>query len=636
MPSAVLAQTAKPPTPAPTPVPPPPLPTPKWAPCVDLVTECATVSVYADWDNPTSTMFSVAVVRTRSTGATPNNRTIWFLGEGCDIYSGMALADWIGYLTTQGYWVAVPDMRGTGMSSPRLACSDDLAGAAMPSAACAASVAAKTGGVDPALFTLAQASADLNFIISKLGSVAAHSAQYGADFVFGDSFGALWGQRFLALFPGAATRVMLSSFTAPDRYDVFDASVRNPDVVVREVLRYCSADPACNARLTNGAIDAEQLLATLLAAADEGTLPCNGKLPSTLRTERFGAGGAWRSVYTRILAQMAGPESPFALPSRAALGFIPAFLFRLQRCSDADVAAIVSLSAALDAASSAPPQPYSAGQCNRSQALRYNILFNDFPPAGAPNNVPSIELLLAVGGTLQVPPTPGFLSAARALYDAWPKTLLSPAQLQPYPTTAGSPALLVAGDVDTASRFQLAVFAQNGYSLPSWSPTFMRLPMVPHMAFYKSESSAVPLGVSCVLDAMGPYFLLAAIAPCFTQLTPLSFIDGGAASATTYFGTADAWGYVAGQTQAPIPTTPLVTPAPPTPSPPTTRPSSPTESPPLPQFLEKSLPVGAVIGIVAAVVLVAVAGGCVLKRRYSRRYRDPHAAGFYAGILNQD
>lgn len=493
--------------------------------------ECATIMVPMDWTSTAAgdnRNVTIAVSRYHPMGTTPN-RTIWFLGEGCTLQTG-ALTGWVNYLASrepQGFYVAVPDMRGTGLSTPHFTCLDDIGGDKMPTVDCANTI--KSNFSDQVKFYgLTQSAYDLNYTISMLGTAN--------NYVMADSFGSLWAQRLNALNPRLVKKMLMSGFTAPDRYDFFSSFV-NFDSVTTRILDHCQSNPVCAAR-TGGGRSLVSLLRTIMEAADNNILPCIKSLPAKMAED---VKGDWKEALGGIIARLAGPMDMFARPHRNIAEYIPAFIYRLLRCNADDVSKISKLYDVLNA--NEPKIQARDTTCRVSQALRYTIIFNEY----IQQKPRPIADMLNELGFLTIQPTSVQLTLARALYEAWPKYDVDELARK---YAGGTPMLLLAGDLDTSTSFEMAQFSMIKYD--NVNTTFRRLTQIPHQALYMPMKGS---DVSCVVQMATGYFAFQQTIPtCENDFVPLDFLgQSPSQDRVNYWGQDDMWSFTAPNVD-PVPT----------------------------------------------------------------------------------
>eukprot|EP00658_Telonema_sp_P-2_P010577 TRINITY_DN13989_c0_g1_i1.p1 TRINITY_DN13989_c0_g1~~TRINITY_DN13989_c0_g1_i1.p1 ORF type:complete len:357 (+),score=43.27 TRINITY_DN13989_c0_g1_i1:187-1257(+) len=191
---------------------------------------------------------------------TPSQGQIWLLagGPGC---SGAIHEANIAPLLTQmpAFDVLLPDHRGVGRSDP-LEC------LALPPArnlgqmlarlpadggtsiqSCYSQLAQKWGREGLTYFNTAEAAADVAAGINRTVSLSGPSV-----FVYGNSYGSYWANRFLTLFPDVATGVAIDGICPPDICKLTDFYDTNSDTAGMGLLNVCTRQSSkCRAALTD-------------------------------------------------------------------------------------------------------------------------------------------------------------------------------------------------------------------------------------------------------------------------------------------------------------------------------------------------------------------------------------------------
>ena len=211
------------------------------------------------------------------------------------------------------------DHRGTGASS-RVGCpaeeaTDSPGGRLIIDEeweACLAHV--ETEWPPPDVFRTTEAALDVAFLVQLLAT-----PQTERRFVYGVSYGTTWTHRIAQVAPDLANGFVLDSVALPtsifiDRYDEF------ANRVGLDLLRLCGEDPLCGAKLGD---EPEAFARGVIARLANGHCPALGEVG-------FGA------TELRATLQWFGMNS-FARP------LIAAVIYRLDRCSERDAAALLAL-----------------------------------------------------------------------------------------------------------------------------------------------------------------------------------------------------------------------------------------------------------------------------------------------------
>jgi pimeloyl-ACP methyl ester carboxylesterase len=477
-----------------------------WAPCPLYVdqpdgpaAECATIEVPLRWSEPDGPTIGIFVQRRLGADA---RGQLWLLeggpgGSGADFDATMEL---LGTLDP-GLDVYAVDHRGVGRSA-RLTCAEQetvmspwgVSISPDEAAACAASLE-KTWGDDLGEFTATAAARDLAFLID-----AAHEPDKDV-FVYGVSYGTYWAHRYLQVAPDQATAVVLDSIAPPGidfaQYDTdFDA-------VGHDYFDLCAKDALCASKLgpdpwarTHALIDA---------------LP--GHCSSL--TSYWGLDqDAMRLVLGYLLL------------SPATRTYMPALVYRLERCDDGDVDAIGTLLTALFGGSSAPSYYTTLS----SDALFYNVslseLWSDDPPTE--KEVDATEDTLAVSTALT--------QRVAGAQDAWPAYARD--EYADAWADTDTPMLMMNGDLDPQTPIWLAESAND--HLASANHWFFTIPRSAHCVIYETPTNdTTGCGMEMFLD-----FLQDPSEPpdasCYSGIPEESF-TGDPKWNTYFFGTTDLW-----------------------------------------------------------------------------------------------
>jgi pimeloyl-ACP methyl ester carboxylesterase len=529
-----------------------PLPNPQWegfntcpGQTSNFFENCANVTSYQDWansdKNPATVNFWLGRT-SQNSGPTPV-ATIWYIGETClENYVSRA-GEWGNLLETYGYYVVEVHVRGSGFTWPTLDCgaaNSDSYG--MPTVYCAGNI---TKDVPIETFSYFQIANDLNFAISKLGTAQ--------NIVVADGFGTLIAQRMQNLFPNAANGYVLGGLTQQANYDFF-SSLTGYQPAMEQVLSYCVDQPLCAAQ-AGGGQDLRLVLQNVMAAAADGSLPCNKAL-------NWGV-PSYAAAYANIFAMLLSNSADvFSATDGNTIAFIPAVLYRLQRCNAAsDVPVLTTLYRQLNI-SAAPQQITPLDGCSVFPAQKFTYLFNEMTTQAPP----PLATILAQASSLLVYPPFSFMQAVYPLYATWPKYAVPAGQL--VLGGSGVQTLLLAGDVDVVMPYPQAQAAYLSVTQKGGNYKFFRMPAVASKPLATNGAACVLAAIRAVQNASNPAYNCPGAAPLDLM---------GQASGTgrlQYFGTDNTWAFTtvqppilpSGQTPQPAPSS---TPAPPgTPSPP--------------------------------------------------------------------
>ncbi|WP_437660715.1 alpha/beta hydrolase [Sorangium sp. So ce1182] len=476
-----------------------------WTPC-PLFTdgagedaECAEIQVPLRWDQPDGKTIPFFVKR-KLAATQPSRAQLWLLNGGPG-YSGADFEPLVQALsgidpTLDMY---MPDHRGTGRSS-RLGCpagetpESDL-GSYLSDAevvACLPEIKAELGD-DLAGYNVTNAARDVGEVIERTRVPSSDVL------VLGGSYGTVWGHRYLQLYPDQPTAVMLTGVAVNAHLSDMDGWLND---LGQRYMAACGADPACSGNL--GA-DPWATMTQTLDAFEEGACP------------EVAALGYSRSIFQTVFAQFLYQWAPRPL--------IPALIYRLSRCSPADVGAFAHLAGLLLAPL---PEPLSPTLRFYSPVLRNNIMLSELW-ADPPPPASDVEAFLAQANVAL-----GLTDDLAALHESWPR--YTPDAHAGQWAATSVPLLLLHGELDFIPS-AVPEALQRHFTGPN--QTLVMLPRAPHVL----ESPTDLMGGSCDMDLM-LQFLADPEAPldtsCTEEVLPLDFSVPPDLSAA-YLGTQDAW-----------------------------------------------------------------------------------------------
>ncbi len=261
---------------------PPPSDDLEWTRCplfsggLDRAAECATVSVPVHWSEPQGGELDLFVKRYRAT--TSPRGQLWLLAGGPG-GSGAEFEFQIFDEPIQDFYPSfgeiAPDLeiylldhRGTGRSS-RLGCSsgEDAEGIAGRNVVedewpdCIDELESEWGE-DLDGFTITEAATDLGMLIERT------RRNDEPVFVYGVSYGTLWAQRYLHVFPDQPSGVILDSICSPGDCELTFGYDDGFDGVGNALLELCEAEDDCRAGFGREGVAAT--LDRVLADADAG------------------------------------------------------------------------------------------------------------------------------------------------------------------------------------------------------------------------------------------------------------------------------------------------------------------------------------------------------------------------------
>ncbi|MFO0613830.1 MAG: hypothetical protein U0414_14655 [Polyangiaceae bacterium] len=477
-----------------------------WSPCSILTdgpgedAQCAILEVPASYAEPGKGTVPFSIKRIPAS-TQPAKAQVWFMngGPGGSVVDFEPIAEYLhGYDDTLDLYL--PEHRGVGRSG-RLSCPTEEA-------------PASDGGYE---VTLAEMPACIQYLkdtwgdrlaglsaenaARDVGETIARTRAPGEDvFLYGISYGSHWGNRYLQLYPDQATGVALGALAVNFSFTIID---RRFNELGERFMAACGADAFCASKLGP---DPWARMTALMQSLDAGHCP------------EVQALGVDRAIVREVSASLF-----YGWDDRT---LVPPLVYRLERCSPADVNAITHLVDALVARSAAP---LTASDRNASILLGDHIGLSEMWAAGAP---PQADLE-AYAATANV--SPDVAVDMGALRDEWPVYTPNPA-LAGKPAATSIPILLQNGEYDfiTSADYQPLVDALGGAH-----QSFVEYPRATHDPW----TAVTAAGGSCGLIDFYAFVKDPEKAPdpaCLGFVIPIGFtVDPAYASA--YFGTTDAW-----------------------------------------------------------------------------------------------
>ena len=466
--------------------------------------ECATVPLPLRASEPGGETIDVFVKRFR-----PENgkaaRALWMLQGGPGgsgyVFEGIAKAIATKYPDVEFY---IPDHRGTGKST-KLTCaaqtpqsegSIGIAPSEWP--ACLAENQQRWGD-KLAAFSTTNAANDIGLLIER-------TRREGQPvFVYGVSYGTYLANRYLQLFPKQADGVVMDSIAAPG--SSLARQDEDANEAARDLLAACAKDATCSAKLGADPWAKAQALVTKITSGHcaDVTPPAGLTIHEALRLS-FGT----MLMYPHLR------------------GYIPAAIYRLDRCAPNDVPAMKVFFTALYGGSDEPAEPDEMMK-SWGWVLSNNITFSELwesPP-------PTADDLAAIRNSAVA--SREITNGLPELHATWPR-YVDP--LAPAWASTDVPILMLAGGLDPATLFRKQLPARDHFR--GQHQHFIEIPSATHTVI---ASSATTANRSCGTMIMMSFLEDPRGTPdtsCLADVVPLSFA-GDAATTSALFGTSDPW-----------------------------------------------------------------------------------------------
>lgn len=478
----------------------------QWEPCPiysngqeGRTVECATIPVPVKWDDPASQRIDLFVKRVPALEQ-PARAQVWYL-QGGPGYAGDAfdpLADLYDDVVTDVDQY-IPDHRGTGRST-RLGCY-----AERPESVGHEQIVAsewdncleevqETWGDALEGFNVTNAARDLGQLIE------ATRAEGQQVIVFGGSYGTVWANRYLTLYPDQPTAVGMSGLAVNTHLDDFDHWFNE---LGESWMTACAEDEVCAERLGP---DPWATMTEVLDDLDAGACPLVG-----------GAG------FDRRTLQQIWAQFNYGWGERT---LIAPMVYRIGRCSPEDVAVFDHLFQFLT-----EPQPADPTAAYYSMVLSGYItvseLWSDPPPTLEEIEAFRDEANMAHG-------LPGRYAQA---YEYWPR--YEPDAHTGELATPIEHMLMFTGEFDfiPGSTREATIAHFESETRP-----FFLLPGGSHTL----GGSPVPGELSCGLQLVQSFITdpegTATIdASCLDRVAPIAWDPSGTAVVADYLGVVDAW-----------------------------------------------------------------------------------------------
>lgn len=462
--------------------------------------ECASTDLPLSYEDPEGETLPVFVKRYRETSR-PRGQ-LWLLNGG----PGGSSVDFEGmyyYFTAMApdlelYFI---DHRGTGRSG-RLGCTREEAAWSDGAAAITAKewpscrdAAVSEWGEGLSGFTVTAAAQDLGELIER--------SRHAGDevYIYSVSYGTYWAQRYLQLYPDQPDGVVLDSICAPGecrfavRYDhLFDDTGRR-------LLALCSEDRACAARLSD---DPERFLADLYEKLDEDHCPEIG-------LDRAGL----RQLLATLLMHVGLRD------------YIPALIYRVDRCDEQDVNALDALWAAL--------QIYGGSDSGYgSEVLGTHIGLSEFMENPLPTVAETEEHVAGLLFSLDIGPS------MRSLYEDWPR--YPPDDYVGQLAETSVPLLMLDGEWDPQTPPVVAKPTTDHFA--GAHQTYVQVPWSAHTVVTQSPVDDVLNEVTCGILLMAQFLQ----APrdkldtsCTKRVVGIDFQGANDDLTAVLLGQADAW-----------------------------------------------------------------------------------------------
>jgi pimeloyl-ACP methyl ester carboxylesterase len=484
--------------------------TASWQPCSlvegedDGLAECSATAMPLFWEDPSDER-SIEVWAKRLPSPQPAQRQLWLLDGGP---GGSGLYDFparMAYLQERdpALEIYTIDHRGTGYTE-RLGCdAEDLLSTSGESIAsseypdCIAQLQDELGDRLEA-YTSTESSYDLAAYIE------ATRVEGLPVMAWGGSYGSYWAQRYLAVAPAQADGVIIEGIAPVDTTLIL--SEPYTDSAAQELFARCGADDLCSGYL--GSEPWAFLAETLERMDKEGHCTSSG-----------------------LTSSLVGTIFAYLMYSRSGMAVMPAATYRLDRCSQADEAALVNLYYALFGDGG------SWDIAAYSILLQHHVMFSEMWDHPDFDGVDLSAWYDELYDEALV--TKGYGHSKLEVYEQWPR-YSDETWDDRWPETE-VPMLMLQGELDPVTPYALAQGVTQHYT--GANQHWVSFEHSAHSATFDSPVSTDGSEDACGLQLALGFLADPTASPdtgCVAQTLPVDF-DPGQAYAEHYFGTESLW-----------------------------------------------------------------------------------------------
>ncbi|KAH3731662.1 alpha/beta hydrolase fold [Pelomyxa schiedti] len=405
--------------------------------------ECLNISVPLSYQNPGGQQIFAFVSRlTNPNVATAKKGQLWMLqgGPGDSGESGwpFAYSEHLMDLLGGTFDLMFPDHRGVGFSTPLYCPHPDL----LYAQECVDYLDSIWGeGLHQ--FTSSNAARDLHSLV-----IAATESNVPV-YLYGVSYGTYWLQRYLQIYSSGVDRpraAILDGIVSPDKLKLlqYDFYV---NLVGHELMAWCEADLFCNSAFKG--VPPISVMAALFEKLLNNATTCFDQLSQPL-PPLFSSPSSIKQGLNVLLQQWLGSQTDRIL--------IPPTIFRLTRCSTADISALTYLMSTMY-----PLTPRRPRYAYEDKPLAWNIIESEMLSLELPP--PTLEQIITGESSLYFSGASSV--SARKWYDYWhPYT---PDEYEnKFPDVSGLPLLMLNGNLDPQTPL---FFAEEVYNHYAGTPT---------------------------------------------------------------------------------------------------------------------------------------------------------------------
>lgn len=420
-------------------------------------------------------------------------------GPGGDGSSLFEFGSEVMVLLDSKFDVYMPDHRGTGMSSP-LEC---------PSVSSCPTYLKETWGEGVHFFSTLGAAKDLEHTIEL-------TRQPGDEvYIYGLSYGTYWMNRYLQIAPKQATAVVMDGICPSSlcRYTTYDI---NANAVGRDFMTLCGQDPFCSS-VFNGK-NPYAVMDSMYSAVRAGKHKCGNELQIT---------------QTQLASRLSMVLTDFDLRV-----LIPPVVFRMERCSAADVDALKQFFGFINEV-----HMQMKDDTSMLRVLGDNILLSEMWYGTDPSKTPpSVEELQRISDEAFFA-TYGPPSLA-AEYDGWDRYSPNATYYNLYPKIS-IPLALLNGDLDPQTPYFWAATASRKITEIGTKHSFITVPRSTHCTTFGAPT--IDGGPTCGMQLLKSFVLSpnhSLDTKCLPRVLPIDFAGTTNVSiglSKVFFNTPDMW-----------------------------------------------------------------------------------------------
>ncbi|CAF2771457.1 unnamed protein product [Rotaria sp. Silwood2] len=414
--------------------------------------DCCKLEVPLNYAKPNETKITISMTRLKSFSQQNTMNNTLFILTGGPGESGWTYIEYAGILFPPSYGITIilPDHRGIGLSTS-ISCDDY--GSQNITVDCISYLTSKWGIEGLNQFSITAAAHDLSVQIRFYQSIVS-----GRVSVYSFSYGTMWLDRFLQIYPNLVQSAIMDSVVNPQlfsssRYDLWTS------LVATKFLTYCQFQSECNRYFP--ADEPPQIMLSRILKELAGN---NQRCAKNYLSQYHLTDEKLRSLFRNMMT------SSTSYYDRTV---IPAVIFRLNRCNQEDVMVLkfffeTTIGVEESTNTSRPTVPSLFG----SAVLGYNIIQSELWLGKDENEVDEETILAWHSSTLMAPENPKFMISLRS---KWPKY---PLDEYHHKVATNSTVLMLSSQLDMAAHLDYAIHLAT---ITAKTRTFYAFPLIGHV-----------------------------------------------------------------------------------------------------------------------------------------------------------